>query len=76
MATQGWQQIVTEKRLQQKRAINAAMSVVAAEGLGPETVIQSDIKKVTDIGNAVVLASMLAKGELTSEEVTKTYIRR
>ncbi|OIW25154.1 amidase [Coniochaeta ligniaria NRRL 30616] len=68
MANSDWKSVVQEKRLQRERAIDEVKAI-----LGPELLANPPVNDTDDIET---LASKIAGGDLTSEEVTKACIAR
>ncbi|KAM5355162.1 hypothetical protein ACJ41O_001808 [Fusarium nematophilum] len=70
-----WQKTVAEKRRQRDEAI---LRFVEAELTAPENTNGDGPKRdaITEIDDAVLLASKIASGKLTSVAVTKAYIAR
>lgn len=63
-----WKIAVQRKRLQRERAITEFKDMLDSES--------TDAPRVDDIDDIVIVASMISKGDLTSEEVTKACIER
>lgn len=68
MANGDWKRAVHEKRSQRERAIAQVKAI-----LGPECIAAS---AAIDTGGIGTLTSKLAKGDFTSEDVTKECIAR
>ncbi|KAM6537833.1 hypothetical protein FALCPG4_003736 [Fusarium falciforme] len=78
MSTRDWKTIVAEKRLQQSEAIAAAETQVPLKGPNLEHAAngQNGFHSITDISDAATLTGKIARGEVTSEVVTRAYIAR
>ena len=77
-----WRDIVAEKRRQQQEAIIAYAKPVVPNTItetNGDTSTSFNRKKcnlITEIDDTVELASLIAKGQLKSEDVTREYIAR
>lgn len=85
-AQQSWTQIVAQKRHARDQLLAPCLGNMLGEGEGnrlprvhqveKRSSLDRDNDKITDIDNIGVLSQQIARGELTAEQVVKSYIRR
>ncbi|KAF7563706.1 hypothetical protein G7046_g398 [Stylonectria norvegica] len=76
MVEGGWQQIVAEKRKERDRAIASFSDFSEFYEKLAKDHERGTHENITDVDDTLTLANLIAKGDITSEDVARLYIAR